>query len=153
MNHLDFSSAYNLIPVTPIIQIPSTLSNPSQSILTSSDSSDFDFPNLDHLDRPPPPPYTLIHNPPPYNLLEDLILAEVFRALFHFPDPHPFLSFSNASSFSSFPDSFFSHAIAFPPQYEPTRQSTTIPTNTHGNEHSRHEHSSIIRCRRRYPSP
>lgn len=70
-----------------------------------------------------PPPYSLISPPPPYSLHSDLLFTELFRALFHFPDSHPFLfDYFNFIS-PQFPDSALSHLIAFPPQYEPGTQS------------------------------
>lgn len=164
MNHLDLSSAFNSIPVTTVTtdlilrQNHSTLHNPnfpSSSNLFSSDSFPFDsisIPshseifNLDHLDHPPPP-YTNIQQPPPYQLFEDLIIAEIFRALFHFPDSHPLLSFQSSSSFSQFPDFFLSHSIAFPPRYESTVQSTTDISIADGDEYGRNEYCTIIRPR------
>lgn len=45
--------------------------------------------NTDYTDSPPP--YSQISKPLPYSLYPDLILTEIFEALFHFPDSHPFL--------------------------------------------------------------
>lgn len=135
MNHINISSAFYSIP--------------SPNFNSSHQSSQSDlilFPNLhiiniDHLD--PPPPYSAIQEPPPYQIFEDLVLAEIFRALFHYPDFHPLLSPFYSSTSSQFPDSYFSHLFSFPPQYD---SSSAIANR---NEHGWHEYSTIIRIRDR----
>lgn len=124
-NHIDLTSAYRHLPINPINDLNSIIhitpiinSNPNRHLIGTilTLSQHYTHTNSDHLD--PPPPYSLISPPPVYSFLPDLILTEIFRFLFHFPDFHPFLYNPSPISPPQFPDSAFSHFITFPPRYE-----------------------------------
>lgn len=153
MHHQNFESTDNYIPTNS-----NSNSNPNHRRLLGSLnyfcqpigsfvclSSQFSIPNLHCSD--PPPPYYEISSPPSYSFLSELILEEVFRSLFHFPDFHTFLLNSSPNIPSQFPDSYLSHSIAFPPEYELSFQSTTPSAITNGHEYNRYEYGTIIRLR------
>lgn len=123
MNHQNFTSAYRYLPANQNSnqdQINPNSNSNSQFNHHLSSHSLFQSSFTDHLD--PPPPYSLISPTPPYSLYPDLIITEIFRSLFHFPDFHPLLINSFPLIPSQYPDSSLSHLIAFPPRYESRSQ-------------------------------